>query len=104
MPRIVRHGDSAGGAIVAATQSTVRAGGARVAVVGDPVTPHGPPPHNAASMATGSPTVSAEGIRVCRVGDVATCGHRASGGVEVYADEHPAPGLPEAPQIVVLFS
>jgi uncharacterized Zn-binding protein involved in type VI secretion len=36
-------------------------------------------------MATGSATVKAGGIKVCRAGDTATCGHAATGSGDVMA-------------------
>lgn len=86
MPGIARVGvDTAGGTIVGGGQSTVYANGALVAVLGDAVAPHGPSPHDAAVMVEASSTVFAEGIRVCRAGDAASCGHVATGSGNVNA-------------------
>lgn len=79
MPAIARHGDSCGGSIVA-TAATVRVDGLPVARVGDAITPHGDPPHHAAVLESGSPTVLVEGRAVVRVGDRASCGHLVSSG------------------------
>ena len=86
MPGIARVGvDSAGGVILGGGQSTVRVNGARAAVLGDAVAPHGDPPHKAAVMVQASGTVRAGGIKVCRAGDAASCGHTASGSGNVRA-------------------
>jgi uncharacterized Zn-binding protein involved in type VI secretion len=86
MAGISRSGvDVAGGIILPSLQSTVFANGALVVVVGTPVTGHGLPPHTAPVMESGSGTVFAGGIAVCRAGDVATCGDAASGSDDVTA-------------------
>ena len=86
MPGVARVGvDSAGGIITGGGQSTVYINGALAAVLGDGVAPHGSPPHNAAVMVEASGTVFAAGIPVCRAGDAASCGHRATGSGDVFA-------------------
>lgn len=79
--------DSAGGIILGMGAPTVFVNGTPVAVVGDAVSPHGPPvpPHTGPVMQTGSSTVFANGIPVCRAGDLANCGHAASGSQNVFA-------------------
>lgn len=78
MPAVARDGDlcggEAGGAITATAMTTTVNGLAPVRI-GDPIAPHGEPPHAAATMLEGSETVFFEGIGVCRVGDAASCGH-----------------------------
>ena len=71
--------DSAGGVILPSHNTFVTYNGKFYAVVGDPVTSHGIAPHNAAVMATGSSFVTINGIRLCRQGDIASCGHAATG-------------------------
>ena len=84
MPGICRVGvDSAGGVILGGGQSFVYANGALVAVDGDPVAPHGVAPHAAPVMIAGSKNVFINGIAVCNAGDLATCGHSASGSSNV---------------------
>lgn len=75
--------DVAGSTIIGATVSSVIVNGTPVAVIGDLVNGHGLPPHASPVMATGSSTVFAGGIGVCRVPDVATCGHPTSGSSNV---------------------
>ena len=88
MPGIARVGmDSAGGTIVGNLAPTVKVNGAPIAVVGAAVAGHAPgvPPHIAATMAVGSGSVFAHGLPVCRAGDVASCGHSATGSGNVTA-------------------
>lgn len=87
MAGITRVGmDSAGGTILGGGNSTVRVDGALVAVVGDAVAGHGLEPHTSPVMATGSASVFIGGIAVCRQGDVATCGHAATGSATVHVN------------------
>ncbi|MBY6056762.1 PAAR domain-containing protein [Leisingera daeponensis] len=86
MPGVSRTGqDAAGGTIVEALAPTVRVNGSAVAVLGCAVAPHGLGAHAGPVMATASGTVFAEGIAVCRQGDLASCGHAASGSANVHA-------------------
>ena len=55
------------------------ANGKNVIVHGDSVTGHGDSPHDAPTMIAGSDSVFIGGIAVCNAGDLATCGHAASG-------------------------
>ena len=83
MSGICRNGvDSAGGSLIN-TQGTVFANSSEVIVDGDPVASHGSSPHNSASMIAGSNNVFIGGIPVCNAGDVATCGHVATGSSNV---------------------
>lgn len=79
--------DSAGGIILGMGAPTVFVNGTPVAVVGDAVVPHFPPvpPHIVPVMQTGSSTVFANGKQVCRAGDLANCGHAATGSQNVFA-------------------
>lgn len=86
MPGISRVGrDSAGGAIIGRGASNVYVNGSLVAVKGDKVASHGKSPHKSPSMVGASSRVYANGIAVCRQGDSATCGHKASGSSDVSA-------------------
>lgn len=88
MPGIARDGvDAAGGTIVGGGNNTVYVNGALATVLGDAVTPHPPvPPHTVSPYMVGaSSTVFVNGIRVCRAGDAANCGHPASGSSNVFA-------------------
>lgn len=86
MPGISRVGvDTAGGTITGALVPSVTVNGAPIAVVGASVSPHGRSPHNSAVMVSGSGSVTAGGISVCRAGDLASCGHKASGSSNVSA-------------------
>ena len=83
MPGICRDGtDAAGGALIK-SQTTVFANGDEVIVHDDNVTPHGDSPHDAPTMIAGSDSVFIGGIAVCNAGDLATCGHAASGSSNV---------------------
>ena len=73
-----------GGAVMFAKAVSVISGGLPVATTGDPVSPHGKPPHASPVTGPGSPTVLAQGIPVNRTGDIDTCGHpRATGNPSV---------------------
>ena len=89
MPGICRIGiDTAGGVIVGVIQDgTVFANGALVSVNGDLVAPHGIPPHASPTMIAGSDNVFINGIAVCNAGDLATCGHLASGSSNVFVGD-----------------
>lgn len=79
MPSIARHGDPCGGTIIATALHT-RINGVVVARLGDSITPHGTGDHAAATLVQASSSVKAEGIRICRVGDAASCGHTITAG------------------------
>lgn len=79
MPAIARNGDPCGGTIIATALNTL-VNGLRIARIGDAITSHGTGLHAVATLVTGSATVFAEGISVCRVGDFADCGHTISAG------------------------
>ncbi|MEM7308911.1 MAG: PAAR domain-containing protein [Planctomycetota bacterium] len=72
--------DTAGGGLIQGPgQTFVRIGGYSWAVVGDLVTPHGLPPHDAAVLTQGSPLVRIAGAPAVRAGDPASCGDPATG-------------------------
>jgi uncharacterized Zn-binding protein involved in type VI secretion len=77
MPKVARNGDVCGGLIIATATKTY-INGKLVARIGDSITSHGIGKHASATMVGGSSTVFAEGIGVCRLGDVASCGHAIS--------------------------
>ena len=81
MPGICRNIDIAGGLLIA-TQSTVKANGANVIVNANPVTGHGSGVHASPIMIAGSNNVFG-GVAVCNAGDLATCGHPATGSSNV---------------------
>lgn len=84
MPGVSRVGiDKAGGTIVGALAPTVLVNGVPITVLGAPVVPHGKGPHAGPVMATASSNVFANGIPVCRAGDIASCGHASSGSSNV---------------------
>jgi len=83
MPGICRDGtDAAGGALIK-SQTTVFANGDEVIVHEDDVTGHGIALHGGPTMIAGSDSVFIGGIAVCNAGDLATCGHAASGSSNV---------------------
>jgi len=81
MPGICRDADDAAGGALIKSQSTVFANDKNVIVHGDTVTAHAPGGIHAAppTMIAGSASVFIGGIAVCNAGDLATCGHAASG-------------------------
>ena len=79
MPGICRDADDAAGGALIKSQSTVFANGKNVIVHGDNVTPHGTGLHAGPTMIAGSDSVFIGDIAVCNAGDLATCGHAASG-------------------------
>lgn len=84
MPGAVRkHQDRAVGQLVSGAESVI-VNGDPIVRLGDLVQSHAPwgpphPPHAAATMVSASSTVYAEGKLVCRAGDIASCGHAATG-------------------------
>jgi uncharacterized Zn-binding protein involved in type VI secretion len=84
MPGICRDTTDTAGAELIKTQTKVFANGDEVIVHGDTVTAHlaglhAVPP----TMIAGSKNVFIGGIAVCNAGDLATCGHAASGSSDV---------------------
>lgn len=70
---------TAGTLVSANGSSNVSFEGKTVALVGDLVNPHSPYPpdeaHHYATLVTGSPDITINGIPVVREGDLASCGH-----------------------------
>lgn len=81
MPGIaVKALDFAGGAQIAGGQDWFTVEDQPVVLLGDPVTPHGPPPHSPLPvMAQGADWMSIDGVPVCREGHAASCGHATTG-------------------------
>ena len=80
--------DSAGGIILGMNQSgTVFVNGANVSVDADAVQGHGPGVHAGPVMVATTGTVFINGIAVCNAGDLATCGHSASGSLNVFVGD-----------------
>ena len=87
MPGIARDAgtDVAHGAIIQGSEN-VFVEGKPVVRIGDAVAGHGRGPHAGPTMAQGSGNVKANNIGVSRAGDIATCGHPASGSGTVFAN------------------
>ena len=86
MPGVARVGtDSAGGSHLTSLQSTVFVNGQPVQTVGGSICGHGKSPHSNPVMITGSGSVYAEEISICREGDIASCGHTSTGSGNVRA-------------------
>ena len=77
--------DTAGGTITGILAPTVFINGKPVACKGATVAPHGTGTHASSVMDEASTKVYANGQRVCRAGDKATCGHEATGSSTVNA-------------------
>ena len=89
MPKASRVGvDAAGGVNLGGGQVNIRLEGKLWVVVGDPNAAHGKAPHipGPDNMAQGCPNIRIEGIRVCRAGHAAGCGHTISGSGNVSAE------------------
>ena len=85
MPGITRDNDTAGADIVAtAANKQVFANGELISVHNDSVQPHDYGIHNSATMIAGSNQVFIGGILVVKEGDMATCGHVATGSTNVF--------------------
>lgn len=81
MPEVARvNTDSAGGLITGNLAPTVFVNGSPIAVKGASVAGHGLPPHAGPVLSGSSTNVYANGILICREGDLATCGHPISSG------------------------
>jgi Uncharacterized conserved protein len=71
--------DIAGGQQLAGGQNTFFVRGKLAVVKGDPVMPHGEPPHDMPIMIEASDKFFIQGKPVCREGDHASCGHTTTG-------------------------
>jgi anaerobic glycerol-3-phosphate dehydrogenase len=86
MPGVARTGqDTAGGIILPGGNSSVIVNGTPAAVLACGVQGHGRNEHSAARMVSGSGSVFASGLPICRIGDIASCGHYATGSSNVSA-------------------
>ena len=84
MPGICRDTTDSAGAALIKSQTTVFANSEEVIVHGDTVTAHLTGLHAAPpTMIAGSKDVFIGGIAVCNAGDLATCGHAASGSSDI---------------------
>jgi len=77
--------DTAGGTILGQGNSTVYVNGLPASVLGDAVAGHGRNKHAGPKMITASSTVFFNGLPVCRMTDIASCGHSATGSSNVFA-------------------
>jgi uncharacterized Zn-binding protein involved in type VI secretion len=77
--------DTAGGIIIGGQCSSVLVNGFPASVLSDPVSGHGKNKHAGPEMVTASSTVFCEGLPVCRMTDIASCGHSATGSNNVSA-------------------
>jgi uncharacterized Zn-binding protein involved in type VI secretion len=87
MPAAARLGDAdtSDGSISSGTIDSVLINGQPAAVVGSVDSSHAPygnphPPHEAATVVSGSDTVLVENIPLARVGDPLSCGHSIGDG------------------------
>lgn len=67
-------------------QGSVYANEKLVTVKGDTVASHGKGKHRKPVMVGASGDVFAEGIQVCRAGDLASCGHPSTGSSDVFVN------------------
>ena len=74
-----RNVDTAGGLIQTGVSHHVRVQAAQPAQFSDPVASHGTAPHDAAFMIQGSTFVRIQGVPVVIAGNLASCGHAATG-------------------------
>lgn len=72
--------DTAGGTITGIISTKTTVNGHPIVCIGAAIAPHGSGAHANATMATGSARTKANGIGICGVGDLATCGDVAAGG------------------------
>ncbi len=80
--------DSAGGTLIGVLAAKVFVNGNNVAVLNCAIQGHGVAPHAAPVMSVASANVYANGIKVCRQGDSASCSHTATGSGNVFANDH----------------
>jgi len=78
--------DTAGGTILSGA-GNVNVNGMPVALLYSPVAGHGRNKHAGPTMVRSSNTVKANGRGVVRQGDIASCGHPATGSGNVYAGD-----------------
>lgn len=91
MPGIARvNQDSAGGLITGNLAPTVFINGSPIAVKGAAVQGHGSGTHAGPVLDGSSFDVFANGIAICRVGDLASCGHAITSGSSTVFSGKPA--------------
>lgn len=87
MPGISRvNKDTAGGIIIGELVSSVLINNFPIVVKGANIISHGSGPHASSIMIDSSNTVFAEDKAICRSGDLASCGHSATGSNNVEAN------------------
>jgi uncharacterized Zn-binding protein involved in type VI secretion len=86
MPGISRATSDVAGGTITGASADVFVEGKPVVRIGDAVSGHGRGTHAGPVMSSGSKTVLVNGIGVSRDGDIATCGHPASGSGTVFAN------------------
>ena len=77
--------DTAGGIILGGQCTSVLVNGFPAAVLCDSVAGHGKNEHAGPEMVTASSSVFFNGLPVCRMTDIASCGHSATGSDSVMA-------------------
>ena len=77
--------DTAGGAIIGGQCMSILINGFPATVLGDAVAGHGKGAHAGPVMVGSSSSVFCEGLPVCRMTDVASCGHISTGSENVMA-------------------
>jgi|GEM_PF-1880989 len=87
MPGATREGADTAGGVLTSGARTVIINSCPAVRIGDSVAGHGLPPHSAPTMATGSPTVITEKSPQSHEGDIATCGHAATGSPNVFVGD-----------------
>ena len=88
MPGICRDTTDTAGAALIKTKDTVFINGDEVIVHGDTVTAHLSGEHAAPpTMIAGSKFLYVDGILVCNAGDLATCGHAATGSANTFVGD-----------------
>ncbi|MCY1272371.1 hypothetical protein D9M68_17560 [compost metagenome] len=71
--------DSAGGIIAGPGAINWTWDGKTISLLGDAVVGHGLPPHSSPAIITASDWMKIDGVKVTRVGSMASCGHGATG-------------------------
>lgn len=79
MPGACRAEQDVAGGVIASGSQNVFVNDRPLVRVGDRISGHGSGKHGGPVMATGSSTVKTNGISTCKQGDVASCGHSATG-------------------------
>jgi uncharacterized Zn-binding protein involved in type VI secretion len=80
MPAVARQGDACGSGVIIASYRGLTVDGVPVACLGDRVSPHGKGKHKSAVLTQASADYTVAGLGVCRIGDMASCGHTITSG------------------------